>query len=435
MASTWETLEERERRVRGTRTTSTMARAAQEIPEPTTLKAAFADRPFISREDLRKIGRQHYERPVITFYLNLAPQQGVRSEPPVFVSIFHSLRHRELEARKPYIEALPRAHRLAVPDDLAEVQAFLEGYQPAGARALVIIKSGDQLNRVMPLPARVADSLTIDADPYVEPLEAIMEEQRRLLVVDLSKEKTTFSLYELGFEEQVHAITSYVPRSEVELSREDEVQRHRLTHLQWHFKASAQAAERLFRERRCELLALVGDETQVKEFEDYLAKPLRDRLLVELQLSPEDGPNQRRDALEAALAKQRAQDEAATLGELGFFQGHGRLAAGLEKVLDAANLFLMRRLVVDNELARPGYVCREHHFLALAAVSCPFDGRALVPAENLIDELIEIARLHGVEVMLVGQRRDLLAPYDGAAAVLVTAVPMDELRTVSITSR
>src|SRR6184192_111950 len=339
MASTWETLEERERRVRGTRTTSTMARAAQEIPEPTTLKAAFADRPFVSREDLRKIGRQHYERPVITFYLNLAPQQGVRSDPPVFVSIFHSLRHRELEARKPYIEELPRAHRLAVPDDLAEVQAFLEGHQPAGARALVIFKSRDQLNRVMPLPARVADSLTIDADPYIEPLEAIMEEQRRLLVVDLSKEKTSFSLYELGFEEHLHAITSYVPRSEVELSREYEVQQHRLTHLQWHFKASAQAAERLFRQRRCELLALVGEERLVKEFEDYLAKPLRDRLLAELQLSPEDGPNQRRDALEAALAKQRAQDEEAALGELGFFQGHDRLAAGLEKVLDAANTF------------------------------------------------------------------------------------------------
>src|SRR2546429_2337210 len=435
MASTWETLEERERRVRGTRTTSTMARAAQEIPEPTTLKAAFANRPFISREDLRNIARQHYERPVISFYLNLAPQQGVRSDPPVFVSIFHSLRHRELEARKPYIEELPRAHRLAVPDDLAEVQAFLEGYQPAGARALVIFKSGDQLNRVMPLPARVADSLTIDADPYIEPLEAIMEEQRRLLVVDLSKEKTSFSLYELGFEEHLHAITSYVPRSEVELSREDEVQQHRLTHLQWHFKASAQAAERLFRERRCELLALVGEETLVNEFEDYLAKPLRDRLLAELQLSPEDWPNQRRNALEAALAKQRAQDEAAALGELGFFQGHGRLAAGLGKVLDAANLFLMRRLFLDNELARPGYVCREHHFLALAAGSCPFDGRALVPAENVIDELVEIALLHGVELRLSGQRCDLLAPFDGAAAVLVTAVPLEELRTVSVTSR
>jgi peptide subunit release factor 1 (eRF1) len=435
MASTWETLEERERRVRGTRTTSAMARAAQEIPEPTTLKAAFAERPFISREDLRTIARQPYERPVITFYLNLAPQQGLRSDPPVFVSIFHSLRHRELEARKPYIDGLPRAHRLAIPDDLAEMQAFLEGYQPAGARALVIFKSGNQLNRVMPLPARVADSLTIDADPYIEPLEAIMEEQRRILVLDVAKEKTTFSLYELGFEEPLRTITSEVPRSEVEPSREDEVQRHRLTHLQWHFKSSVQAAERLFRERRCELLALFGEETLLKEFEDYLPKSLRDRLLAELRLSPEAGPNQRRDALEQALTKQRQQEEEAALGELGFFQGHQRLAVGLEKVLDAANLFLMRRLLVDSELARPGFVCRDHHFLALTAGSCPFDGRPLLPAESVVDELVEIARLHGVEVMLVGQRRDGLAPYEGVAAVLVTAVPLEELRTVDVTSR
>src|SRR2546422_9822992 len=421
MASTWETLEERERRVRGTRTTSAMARAAGQVPEAKTLKAALAARPFISREDLRNTARQHYERPVITFYLNFAPQQGGRSDPPAFVSVFHSLRHRELEARKPYIEGLPRADRLAIPDDLAEVQAFLEGYQAASARALVIFKSGEQLNRVMPLPARVADSLTIDADPYIEPLEAIMEEQRRLLVVDLSKEKTTFSLYELGFEEQVHVITSHVPRSEVEPSREDEVQRHRLTHLQWHFKASAQAAERLFRERRCELLALVGEATLVKEFEEYLTKPLRDRLLAELQLSPEDGPNQRRDALESALAKRRAQDEEAALGELGFFQGHSRLAAGLEKVLDAANLFLMRRLFLDNELAGAGYVCRDHHFLALAAGACPFHRPAPLPGGKVIDELGANAPLHGVHGMLVGQRRDLLAPLDWAASALGTA--------------
>src|SRR6266550_4890312 len=348
MASTWETLEERERRVKGTRTTSTMARAAEQIPEAKTLAAAFAARPFISREDLKAIARQPYERAVITFYLNLAPEQGARSDPPVFLSVFHSLRHRELEARKPYIEGLPRAHRLALPDDLADGQAFLEGYQPAAARALVIFKSGEQLNRVMPLPMRVADSLTIDADPYIEPLEAIMEEQRRVLVVDLSKEKTTLSLYELGFEERVHAITSSVPRNEVEPSREDEVQRHRLTHLQWHFKASAQAAERFFRERGCDRLALIGEQTLVKEFEDYLAKPLLDSLLAELHLSPDDSPNRRRDALEEALAKLRQQEEEAALGELGFFQGHDRLAAGLEKVLDAANLFLMRRLFLDN---------------------------------------------------------------------------------------
>src|ERR1700730_1126105 len=434
MATTWETIEERERRVRGSRTTTAMARAAEQIPEHESLTAAFAERPFISREDLRNIARQHYERPVITFYLIFSPERLVRADPPVFMSVFHSLRHQALEARKPYIESLPHAQRLGVPDDVRDVQAFLEGYQPEGARSLVIFKSGTQLNRVMPLPVRVADSLTIDPDPYVEPLEAILEEERRVLVVDLAKEKATFSLYELGFEEEILSIKSFVPKETVDASRPGKVQRHRLTHLQWHLKASAQAADRLFRERGSELLAVIGEETLIKEFEDYLPKSLHDRLLAEVHLSPDDGPNRRRAALQEALAKHQKKEEEAALSELGFFQGHGRLAAGLETVIDAANLFLMRGLFVDNELTRPGYVCRGHHFLSLKAGPCPFDGQALLPAENVVDELIEIARLHGVDVMLVRHRPELLRPYDGAAAVLVTAAPVDELRTVSVSS-
>jgi peptide chain release factor subunit 1 len=411
-----------------------MARAAEQIPQGDTLTAAFAERPFINREDLKTIARQHYERPVITFYLNFSPERLVRADPPVFVSVFHSLRHQALEARKAHIETLPREQRLGLPDDLRDVEAFLEGYQPSGARSLVVFKSGTQLNRVMPLPVRVADSLTIDTDPYVEPLEAIMEEQHRVLVVDLAKEKTTFFLYELGFEEQIHSIRSFVPSDTVDAGRPGKVQRHRLTHLQWHFKASAQAAERLFRERGCDFLALIGEETLVKEFEDYLAKSLRDHLVAELRWSPDDGPNRRRAALEEALAKQRKKEEEAALEELGFFQGHGRLAAGLETVLDAANLFMMRRLVLDSELASPGYVCRDHHFLSLKPGSCPFDGQALLTAENVVDELVEIARLHGVEVMLVEQRRDLLAQYEGVAAVLLAAAPLEERTTVGVTS-
>jgi peptide subunit release factor 1 (eRF1) len=427
VATIWETIEERERRVRGTRTTSAMVRAAEQIPAADNLKAAFAERPFISRDELRNIARQHDEGPVITLYLNFSPDRPL-------LSVFDSLRHGELEARKQYIDSQPHAQRLRVPADLADVRAFIDGFEPEGARAIVIFKQGARLNRVMPLPVRVADSLTIDIDPYIEPLEAIMEEQRRVLAVDLSKEKSTFSLYELGFEERIHAITSSIPRDEVEISRRDEVQRHQLTHLQWHLKASAQAADRLFRERGCDLLALIGEEGLVKEFEDYIPKAMKERLLVLSRLSPEAGPNQRRAALEGALAEERKGEEEAALGELGFYKGHGRLAAGLELVIEAANLFLMRQLFLDDRLARAGFVCRTHHFLSLTSGACPFDNQPLLPAENVIDELVEIARLHGVEVRLVTYRQDLLGPYDGVAAVLVTSVPIDELRTVSVTS-
>src|SRR5438128_5058796 len=194
MATTWETIEERERRVRGTRTTSVLARAAEQIPSGDNLKTAFAERPFISRDELRNIIRDHDEGPVITLYLNFSGERLVRDH-PLFLTVFDSLRHGELEARKPYIESLPHAERLRVPEDLAEVHAFLDGFQPEGARAIVIFKQGARLNRVMPLPVRVADSLTIDVDPYIQPLEAILEEQRRVLVIDVPKEETTGSGY------------------------------------------------------------------------------------------------------------------------------------------------------------------------------------------------------------------------------------------------
>src|SRR5256712_3741274 len=159
MSTTWETIEERERRVRGTRTTSTMVRAWEQVPAGDTLKSVFAERPFISRQDLRSIARQAYDRPVITLYLNLSAERLVRADRPVFLSVFSSLRHQALEARKPYIESLPHAQRLGVPEDLRDLQDFLEGYEPEGARAVGVFKSDAQLNRGMPLPVRVVDFL------------------------------------------------------------------------------------------------------------------------------------------------------------------------------------------------------------------------------------------------------------------------------------
>jgi peptide subunit release factor 1 (eRF1) len=434
MSTTWEAIEERERRVRASRTTSAMARAEEQVPEGKSLTEAFAQRPFISRQDIRGITRQTYERPVISLYLNFASERVVRAERPLFLSIFSSLRHQALEARKPYIDSLPHAQRLGVPDDLREVQEFLEGYEPAGERGLVILKSGTQLNRVMPLPARVADSLTIDPDAFVQPLEAILEEQHRLLVLDVSMDKTIFSTYELGYEERIQSVSEDLPRESEDGFRADKEARHKQMHVIWQFKAAAQLADRLFRERGCDLVALIGEDIVVREFEAYLPKALQERTFARLTLSNDAGPNQRRSALEGALKERRKREEETELGELGFYQGHDRLASGLEMVLSAANLFLMRRLFVSSELDVPGFVCRNHHYLSITPGPCPFDNQALLDTDDVIDELIEIARLHGVDVMIVEQRQDLLAPYQGIASVLVTAAPLEQLRAVSVTS-
>lgn len=434
MSTTWESIEERERRVRGSRTTSTMARAAEQVPEGKSLQEAFARQPFINRQDLRAIAGREYETPVLTLYLNFSPDRLVRADRPVFLSVFSSLRHQALESRKEYIDGLPHAQRLGVPEDLREIQEFLEGYEPAGERALVIFKSGTQLNRVMPLPVRVADHLTIEPDAYVEPLEAIVEEEHRMLVLDVSKDQTRVSIYELGYEFPIDSVVEDLPRETHEAFREGKTERHREVHIVWHFKASALLASRVFREQGADLVVLIGEDTVLKEFEDYLPKSLQDRVVGRVQLPPDADANRRRAALDEVLSEQRKKDEESALSQLGFYQGHQRLAAGLEPVINAGNLFLARQLFVEDDLAGSGFICHNHHFLALKAGNCPFDNQPLEGSDSLIDELIEMARLHGVDVTLVSQRKDLLAPYEGIAAVLVTETPVETLRTVEVTS-
>jgi peptide subunit release factor 1 (eRF1) len=98
-----------------------------------------------------------------------------------------------------------------------------------------------------------------------------------------------------------------------------------------------------------------------------------------------------------------------------------RVVSGLPDVLDALNMFLARDLYVSDTIERAGFLCREHHFLALEEGSCPFDGSALIPVEDVVDEAIEVARRQGVAVLIVEQRQDLLEPYSGFAAVTYTA--------------
>jgi peptide subunit release factor 1 (eRF1) len=79
--------------------------------------------------------------------------------------------------------------------------------------------------------------------------------------------------------------------------------------------------------------------------------------------------------------------------------------------------------LVSENLRHKGFACREHHYLSLEPGNCPFDNSKLLAAENVVDEVVEVARLHGVEVLIIKQRQDLLAEYAGIAAVQYAVPP------------
>ena len=416
----WEGIEQRESKLsflrevrrKGRRTLD--RRKAKSLANLEDLEA----QPFISSTELRELAARVYSQPVVSVYLDLTPDVW-----PAYLTVFNSMRHRELAARRDLVGTLSTAQRQRLQGDLDEVEALLRVVDPAGARSLVVFKSGSELNRLIKLPARTGDALTIELDAYIEPLEAVLQEHPRALVVMVSKEEARFWSEHLGHLEEIESLKSFAPSDTVDASRPGKVQRHRLTHLRWHLKATAHLARRLFTEQGFDLLILSGDDMVLAEFEPFLPGQLRSRVAGRLPpLAGRDRAEWWRE-IERVLAEHRRRDEEAMLARLGDYRGSDLLVGGLAGVLDLANLFLVRELYVSGDLKQPGYVCRDHHFLSLEGGRCPFCEKELVATENVVDELIEQARLHGVDVRLIEQRPDLLEPYGGIAAVTYDLQP------------
>jgi len=422
MIGTHETAEERVRRLGNIEQAALRFRKTRVRRSFRTLESAMTAGPM-SLHELRQITEQEYESPVVSLYLNFSPDRLVRSDRPIFLSVFESLRQGELSRRRNYIESLARPQRIRLEDDLAEISLFLENYRPAGARSIALFKSGEQLLRVLSLPARSTDALTIDRDPYIEPLEAVIEANRRVLVIELSRDAATLSVYHLGVEEMIETVSAPANSGVQSKRPEDIVERRVETHLHWHFESVARLGARVFRERDCELVALVGEAELLEAFDDFLPKALKDRLLVEINPSPGDSRARWLPSIDSALDRLRGDEEAKAIGELGWYRAHGRLAAGIESVIEPVDQLLARRLFIRADLQQAGWVCRTHHYLSLQPGPCIYDGAELVSVENISDELIEVARLHGMDVMVVSKRPELLDPYGGVAVVTLPPPP------------
>ena len=127
-------------------------------------------------------------------------------------------------------------------------------------------------------------------------------------------------------------------------------------------------------------------------------------------------------AIAKNLSKPRLRDhkaarEAKAIEDLAQYKPGEQLVFGLRDVIEVFNSFLIRKLVVGENLQQKGYVCKAHHYVSLEETDCPFGGAKLFPAESIVDEIIEIAYLHGIGIMIVEHRQDLLTPYDGIAAI------------------
>jgi Bacterial archaeo-eukaryotic release factor family 10 len=389
---------------------------------PRSLLRAMGTQGGVSADKLRALVETEYTDPVISLYIALSSDK-VAPEPRGLLRSFHSMKTRAFEEHKDFIDSLSNSQRATLEHDLQEIQAFLADYfVPQHLRSLIIFRSGEKLNEVIGLLVPTNDAFKIDPDPYIKPLEAVLEDDEKVLFVECAKDDTKFLLYQLGSCRQIDHVKSFVPTDTVDKTIPHRAQEHRLEHLRAHLRQVASEIYQLYDQGSCDLLMLMAESRVAALLEEYLHESLKPKMIARILDSPDADARDRKELIEAALLQHRAEKETKAIESLHNHKPE-ELVSSLRNVISVQNLFLVRKLFVSQGLHQKGFVCKKHHYLSLEAGNCPFDNAKLLAAENVVDEIIEVARLHGVEVLIIKHRQDLLAQYAGIAAIQYAVPP------------
>lgn len=189
------------------------------------------------------------------------------------------------------------------------------------------------------------------------------------------------------------------------------IERHIDDHVQRHLKEVAGRAATLAEELDCDYLVAGGNPALAQQLVDSLGSPWRERVMGTLPVSAGARPagvlqavrelhrevsgSRGRKALEELLAEVRA---------------GGRAVTGLAGTLRAVQEGAAATVVVDSDFTAAGFRCPACGHLGLEAGTCPRCARALLPASDLVAELVALALERGCQVERVGDvpRRDRL---------------------------
>lgn len=365
---------------------------------------------------LKPLINRLYPQPVISLYLSLDPDR-LLGQPRVYLSVFNSLRHQARIDHAPYLDTLSSDSHTTLESDFLALETFLSDYSNfKDSRSVIIFKSAAGLNEVVKLSVPVADSLVINSAPRVWPLVKLLDTHRNVLVVHLTQKTAAFFLYRLGELVKLDSLKSFVPSDSVDASRPNKVQRRRLHMLEDHLKQVAAQASVIWRSTSCKHLVIAGEERMLSHAHKFMTQASLPAPLP-LGLSLNQSPHELTSDIDLLLNQAETDRQIAIVGEFKQLRDQGQLLTGLKSVLAAQNRRLLRRLLVDEDYSRPGFICALDRYLSLSSRPCPLCRRRLIPIHNLIDELVELALADQLDLHSVSFSRHFLTDFDHLAAV------------------
>jgi peptide subunit release factor 1 (eRF1) len=368
------------------------------------------------RDQLHKLANYEPQSvPVVSLYLNLAPDEHGRDQYEAFV-------------RKAFAEHLKAfkersAERASLERDEERIAAYLADEVNRSANGLALFSSAGagEFFEAIQLEAPVEEHwFFLGAVPHLYPLSKVIDQYPRYASLLLDTHKARIFVFALRTVERREEVTSEkTRRSSMGGWSQARYQRHTDNVHLLHVKEVVDALDRIVREDNIQHVIVAGDDVVIPLFKSQLPKHLDEKLVDVLTLERNAGEDEIIDATLEVLRQKDAETDAERVAELiGAWQSSGLGVVGPEATLKALHLGQVDELLMTGvadtlssapmpDDAAPG------HFRAQTSNPAGADDRKL----KLADELVTRAYQTAARVRFI-ENADLLNEFGGVGALL-----------------
>jgi len=299
-----------------------------------------------------------------------------------------------------------REKKASLEKDLAAVEAYCAANMTTDALGLAIYScAGAGFWEAIDLPEAPYDRVIFDQNPYIRPVNRILETPRRFLALTLDSREARW--YEVVRDKigPLASLSSDIPKrakSGIEGQETKRVERHVDALIHGHLKRAAQTTFEILKKNGFAGLWLGCPDALRKDFEGLLHPFVREKIKGCIKAKPFDH-------LEKVLAEARAIEERLKKEEeetllkkvIGEIEKGTRAKSGLRDCLAELNKGEVQTLVVTRLHSVPGKSCPRCKLLFLDELRCPACERKTDARPDIIDEAIEAALGRKCEVKYV----------------------------------
>lgn len=353
--------------------------------------------------------------PVVSLYLNLAPDQHGRDNYDTFV-------------RKAFAERLKgfkeqSAERASLERDIERITRYLEDEVNRAANGLALFASagGGELFEAVQLEAPLPEHwLFISSVPQLYPLARLVDQYPRYAAVLLDTNRARILVFSVGAVERREEVESdKTSRSSAGGWSQARYQRRNKNMHTTHVKEVVDMLDRIVREDGIQNIIVAGDDVVVPILKEQLPKHLQEKLVDVVALQRDAGDDEIVQSTLEVLRQKDAETDIERVQEVvGAWQGGGLGVVGAEATLKALQMGQVEELLISGTPEE------------LKVVRLPADAAsAKVAAETsapsgadeqrlqLAQELVSRAEQTGARVRII-EDPELLGEFGGVGAQL-----------------